>query len=251
MDVEFMVMDTLELLRPNLHMIATYEDANEVVDQMLLEQLKAVQGGDAKLQEDGFEDSGPDSSSSDEGEDEELLEDKEEAADEDEDEPMKQELGDEDEDVVMLKKKDELAQEEDEEFEKEFSKMMSESVESRKFEKKSAMLDVPIPMHLRGGQDRRTTATNPDPTNGKMSFTLLTKKGNRQQVKQMEVPSDSLLAISTRNKQEAEREEQQQLKQIVLNYEEREEANARSGMYDSDTAYCFPRFTDIIWFSCS
>jgi regulator of nonsense transcripts 2 len=162
---------------------------------------------------------------------------------------------DEDEDVVMLKKREEQV-EEDEEFEKEFSRMMSESVESRKFEKKSAMLDVPIPMHLRGGQgntredccgivfasqrylfsilysltDRRTTAaaTN-DQTSGKMSFTLLTKKGNRQQAKLMEVPSDSLLAINTRSKQEAEREEQQQLKQIVLNYEEREEANARTG----------------------
>lgn len=78
--------------------------------------------------------------------------------------------------------------------------------------------------------DRRTTAaaTN-DQTSGKMSFTLLTKKGNRQQAKLMEVPSDSLLAINTRSKQEAEREEQQQLKQIVLNYEEREEANARTG----------------------
>jgi regulator of nonsense transcripts 2 len=44
MDVDFMVMDTLELLRPNLKMAATYEDANEAVDQMLLEQLKTVQG---------------------------------------------------------------------------------------------------------------------------------------------------------------------------------------------------------------
>jgi regulator of nonsense transcripts 2 len=61
---------------------------------------------------------------------------------------------DEDEDVVMLKKREEQV-EEDEEFEKEFSKMMSESVESRKFEKKSAMLDVPIPMHLRGGQGKK------------------------------------------------------------------------------------------------
>lgn len=46
----------------------------------------------------------------------------------------------------------------------------------------------------------------------------------------MEVPSDSVLAVSTRTKQEAEREEQQQLKQLVLNYEEREEAAARQGM---------------------
>lgn len=37
-------MDTLELLRPNLQLTTSYEDANEAVDQMLLEQLKAVQG---------------------------------------------------------------------------------------------------------------------------------------------------------------------------------------------------------------
>jgi regulator of nonsense transcripts 2 len=45
----------------------------------------------------------------------------------------------------------------------------------------------------------------------------------------VQVPSDSVLAVSTRTKQEAEREEQQQLKQLVLNYEEREEAAARQG----------------------
>lgn len=45
----------------------------------------------------------------------------------------------------------------------------------------------------------------------------------------MEVPSDSVLAVSTRSKQEAEREEQQQLKKLVLKYEEREEAAARQG----------------------
>ena len=48
----------------------------------------------------------------------------------------------------------------------------------------------------------------------------------------MEVPSDSILAVSTRTKQEAEREEQQQLKKLVLNYEEREEAAARQGKFD-------------------
>lgn len=43
----------------------------------------------------------------------------------------------------------------------------------------------------------------------------------------MEVPANSALAVNTRTKQEAEREEQQQLKQLVLNYEEREEQNQR------------------------
>lgn len=62
-----------------------------------------------------------------------------------------------------------------------------------------------------------------------MAFTLLTKKGNKQQTKTMHVPSDSALAVTTRSKQEAEREEHQQLKRLVLSYEERELSAARQG----------------------
>jgi regulator of nonsense transcripts 2 len=99
--------------------------------------------------------------------------------------------------------------------------MMTESMESRKYERKPAMLDVAIPMNLKGA-DKAT-----DFLDGSVAFTLLTKKGNKQHMKTMEVPSDSALAVNTRSKQEAEREEQQHLKKLVLNYEEREEANQR------------------------
>lgn len=44
MDVDFMVSDTFEMLRPQMHILASYEEANEAVDRMLLEQLKSVQG---------------------------------------------------------------------------------------------------------------------------------------------------------------------------------------------------------------
>jgi regulator of nonsense transcripts 2 len=205
MDVDFMITDTLEMLRPQLSILASYEEANEAVDRMLLEQLKSVQGADGTgkpLLEDGFEESeGSDTSSGGEEDDLDLLE----AANEEESESEANVggEGDEEEDVVVLKnKKEELSREEEEEFEREYSKMMSESIDSRKFEKKAAMLDVAIPMHLRGSQgmdvslgtsvtffnilhcvDRRTMAqdTNKAET-GKMAFTLLTKKGNRQQV---------------------------------------------------------------------
>ncbi|KAF7727252.1 hypothetical protein EC973_007865 [Apophysomyces ossiformis] len=239
MDVDFMISDTLEMLRPQLRLFASYEEANEAVDRMLLEQLKSVQakalysqGADGKAQEDGFEESEASESSSDEGDEEENLED---GVKEDEEEGSLEEtvnsVGDNDaeEDVVVLKKREEqVSREEEDEFEREFSKMMSESIESRKYEKKAAVLDVPIPMNLRGTQDRRTAAQEKDKVDtGKMAFTLLTKRGNRQQTKIMEVPADSILAVSTRSKQEAEREEQQQLKKLVLDYEEREEAAAR------------------------
>jgi regulator of nonsense transcripts 2 len=78
--------------------------------------------------------------------------------------------------------------------------------------------------------DRRSLAEQKgQPATGSMAFTLLTKKGNRQQTKVMQVPEDSALAVTTRSKQEAEREEHQHLKRLVLSYEERELANARQG----------------------
>ena len=104
---------------------------------------------------------------------------------------------------------------------------MTESMESRKYERKPAMLDVAIPMNLKG-VDKAS-----DFLDGSVAFTLLTKKGNKQQMKTMEVPSDSALAVNTRSKQEAEREEQQQLKKLVLNYEEREEQNQRIALEQS------------------
>ncbi|CEP12054.1 hypothetical protein [Parasitella parasitica] len=234
MDVDFMITDTLEMLRPQLQVLSSYEEANEAVDRMLLEQLKTVQSTtDGKaLLEDGFEDSELSDSSASGGEEDEddLLPQDRQQQDEDADTSNINNQDEDDQDVVVLKnKREQLSREEEEEFEREFSKMMSDSIDSRKFEKKGAMLDVPIPMNLRGSQaDRRTLAQGAGkPETGKMAFTLLTKKGNRQQTKIMQVPSDSVLAVSTRSKQEAEREEQQQLKQLVLNYEEREAAAAR------------------------
>lgn len=56
--------------------------------------------------------------------------------------------------VVLRKRQEQISKEEEEEFEREFSRMLSESVESRKFEKKAAVLDVPIPMNLRGAQGK-------------------------------------------------------------------------------------------------
>lgn len=95
MDVDFMVSDTFELLRPKMHIFSTYEEANAEVDLILLEQLKTVQSKynlqhpketqtltvrsppsidkDEKVQEDGFEESdGSDTSSDEENEDDRI-----------------------------------------------------------------------------------------------------------------------------------------------------------------------------------
>lgn len=72
-------------------------------------------------------------------------------------------------------------------FEREYAKMMTESLESRKFERKQ-VFDVPLPVRpkareLLSGTDASKNESNEAPSSGNtMAFSLLTKKGNRQQV---------------------------------------------------------------------
>ncbi|RIA79977.1 armadillo-type protein [Glomus cerebriforme] len=234
MDIEFMIADLFEMLRPDMTIYKTYEEAAAEVDKMLMENHKALQDaqGASLSQEDGVEESEMSSSDDDddeEGQDEEMDRergDAERSEEEAETDEVNEEEG-EDELIVHTNRQEKVPTEEDEEFEREFSRMMTESMESRKYERKPAMLDVAIPMYLKGA-DKAS-----DFLDGSVAFTLLTKKGNKQHIKTMEVPSDSALAVNTRSKQEAEREEQQQLKKLVLNYEEREEQNQRIALEQS------------------
>lgn len=77
--------------------------------------------------------------------------------------------------------------EDEADFEREYAKMMAESLESRKFDRKT-LFDVPLP--VRSKRDTpMATDTAPEAEEGEvetapstMAFSLLTKKGNRQQV---------------------------------------------------------------------
>jgi len=71
-----------------------------------------------------------------------------------------------------------------------------------------------------------------------MSFTMLTKRGNKQQVRQLAIPSESALAVQTRSAQEQDKVEQQHLKRLVLDYEQREEAEEiKGGFVSSPSEY--------------
>ena len=92
----------------------------------------------------------------------------------------------EDEAIIVTRKAEEVDPEDEADFEREYAKMMAESLESRKFERKP-LFDAPVPVRPK---TREATAAN-DPEEGdneapppnKMAFSLLTKKGNRQQVR--------------------------------------------------------------------
>lgn len=87
-----------------------------------------------------------------------------------------------DEAIVVTRQEETIDPEEEANFEREYAKMMAESLESRKFERKP-VFDAPLPVRSKAketGIAESTTESPPPP--GKMAFSLLTKKGNRQQV---------------------------------------------------------------------
>jgi len=73
----------------------------------------------------------------------------------------------------------------DAEFDRELAKLMAESLDSRKFDRKP-MFDVPLPM--RRAPREMSSAADDSPGEGAatppntMAFSLMTKRGNRQQV---------------------------------------------------------------------
>ncbi|KAJ1557752.1 hypothetical protein HK096_005558, partial [Nowakowskiella sp. JEL0078] len=233
MDIEFMFTETIELLRPKMPIYYTYDDAAEELNRIALNQQALLQQRDLLSTEPEAK-VGPPSPTYDDDDDEydEITggaerrpsvndEDDEEDDDHDDDEDDDQpesEIMDDEETVVVHIDGPEVDEEADIEFEREFSKIMQESIESRKYDKKPAAFDVAIPVRSKTFVVDRES----DEMEGKVTFSLLMKRGAKQQIKTMALPADSALAISTRSKQEAEQVEKLQLKQLVLSYEERE-----------------------------
>lgn len=89
------------------------------------------------------------------------------------------------EDVVLIRNKDtkhdEVDTEAQSEFDREFAKMLADTTDARRGERKNAppIFDMAVPLM------RKTQAAKaePDHQDGKMAFTLLSKRGNKQQVR--------------------------------------------------------------------
>ena len=94
----------------------------------------------------------------------------------------------EEEQFVVKGMENERDPEADAEFDRELAKMMTDSAESRKFERKP-IFDVPLPMRRAPARDTATTADDSDGDApapqavkpGTMKFSLLSRRGNRQQ----------------------------------------------------------------------
>ena len=94
----------------------------------------------------------------------------------------------EEEQIVVTREEEQIDPEAEAEFDKEFERMMAESLDSRKFERKSHF-DVPLPIRkvqrmtvLESLDDEIDSGAETPPNTNTMAFSLMTKKGNRPQV---------------------------------------------------------------------
>ncbi|KJX97909.1 nonsense-mediated mRNA decay factor (Upf2) like protein [Zymoseptoria brevis] len=236
MDMEFVVQDTYSLLRPQWKLVLNdLNEASSIFAEACKQNYRDVASGknaEPEEPEEEFE-AGGDLSDDAQGEGEDAAavdgdaangkSDSDEAAQGDDD--MQADDSDEEERIVVTRPEDQRDPEADAEFDRELAKMMAESVESRKFDRKT-LFDVPLPMRRTAReapatalQESPEAAPAPKPAAGTMKFALLSKKGNRQQTRSIDLPSDSNFAIAMRSQQQAEKAEQQRIKNLVLNYD--------------------------------
>ncbi|CAD6443564.1 c635a1e3-da21-4ad5-8db7-3a477b4005c8 [Sclerotinia trifoliorum] len=229
MDIEFMVTDIYAATRPQWKLASNLEEASRAFQLAMAQDQKTA--GIEKV----VEPEEPDSdASSDEGDAGIPDGDADDASSDSEEETEIDAIADsltsptgnesEEENFSVTRQEEEIDPEDEADFEREYAKMMAESLDSRKFERK-ATFDVPLPMRRK---DRETTNSSDlpketssanGPSGGTMAFSLLTKRGNRQQTRTVALPSDSNFAIAMKTQQAAEREEQQRIKNLVLNYD--------------------------------
>ena len=205
MDVEFVILDTYSALRPQWKLILNdMQEAGRVFSEAVKQNYHDTSlSKTPEPEEMETHDLEPEESDGDDADGEgecplpnsdpaDVKSDPDDNPDEAADGALDS-LSDGSEHIVVTRPEEQRDPEAEAEFDRELAKLMAESVESRKFERKP-MFDVPLPM--RRAVREPTAAASPDdsddespapapvPTNGSsmMKFALLSRRGNRQQV---------------------------------------------------------------------
>ncbi|KAL4017885.1 hypothetical protein IC575_021461 [Cucumis melo] len=155
--------------------------------------------------------------------------------DEDDEEPGGP-ASDEDDEVHVRQKVPEVDPREEANFEQELRAVMQESMDQRRQELRGRpTLNMMIPMNLFEGSTRDHHGRGAGGESGdegldedaggskEVQVKVLVKRGNKQQTKKMYIPRDCTLLQSTKQKEAAELEEKQDIKRLILEYNDREE----------------------------
>ncbi|KAK4126354.1 ARM repeat-containing protein [Parathielavia appendiculata] len=229
MDIEFLVQDIFALTRPQWKLASNIEEATKVFQLAMIQDQKTSGLDKVVEQDDGasgaYSDDEDDLQHAEQDDDDESsCEDGEAEAEDVEQEPSYNASESEEEAIVVTREEEEIDPEDEADFDREYAKMMAESFETRKFQPKQ-QFDIPLPVRPKNREapsGSETAESGPGTPSGTMAFSLLTKRGNRQQTRTVELPSDSNFAVAMITQRQAAKEEQQRIKNLVLNLDLRE-----------------------------
>lgn len=224
LEIDFAVKTTLAKLRPGLEICASIEDAARELDEAV-KISKSPVDETAEVDDESNSTTSPTNLSVT---DEDDL--SERSADSDFPEELDSGDADESQDYVLLEKekvKNELDKEADEDFEREFGRMLLETSENRKVETRKA-LEIVLPIKKYSPSqhitDRGRSKTNGDlqgadndAKQSAVSFTLLSRKGR---ARMLNLPKDSTLAMNNAARKMAELEEKKTIRELTLRYED-------------------------------
>ncbi|ODN80903.1 hypothetical protein L202_03029 [Cryptococcus amylolentus CBS 6039] len=230
MDVDFMLSDTLEALRPKAPRLRTFTEAATAVDELL------ATSEDFGVEEDGSDDEGLRQATEDKPETPEQVHAELEGT-----------VEDEDQDVVIIRdqaKPDEDDADERAAFDREFAKVLADTTDARRGEQRKTappIFDTAVPIMRKKADEAKARATREKEQEreqaakeeeGRMQFMLLSKKAGKQQLRSLAIPTDSTIAVNSKTYQAQSKAEQEQLKRLVLQNERRLE---RSEVEDIET----------------
>lgn len=254
-DLDYMIVDSIEGLRPKLNFYTSLEEANSAVVELNKEyedKIKALavvndESESAELNNSVHSNSSLPSSPyaespiarspgvhSQSSQDEEEMVSGVESGNEDDEGGNELQNG-EQEDMFLMENEDEVHLREtpkyvdcheDDIFRKDFDRIMGDSITERLHDNmKIPNVDIAIPMNLKGKQKKKsnTNDTNDSNDNNSVNFVLMMKKNNKQVLRDLQIPVTSDLAANIRNKQLAERAEHEEMKRLVLDYNQRQE----------------------------
>lgn len=217
MEVDFMLNDTFEALRPKLTLLKSFEEAAIAVDAMF-----DLSANDAGADDNESDHGGDDSGDEKDGDRRKGQKDDESDLDISDDgaRPASPEAA-----LLLMSHAENTgpSEEAEAEFAKELAKMFIEAPgDNRRVDRKAIWEGPSLPTGVRKKREEDDNGVDQNP--GIVKFTVASRKGNKVQTRQLPVPVETELVKQTRQSQMQDKAEQQQLKRIVLDYEQREDA---------------------------
>nr|CAB3267522.1 regulator of nonsense transcripts 2-like [Phallusia mammillata] len=227
-EVDYLVQDTLEPLRPKLQFAASFQEAansvagvekemfakiekvvtSDKIHHQTVENLSTIPEGSSQV--DHVEDENSSQSGSSDNEDkfdEEI----------DTGEMVTGEIDENDPDSEVYTTRSQVRRAhcvEDDDFQKALDAIMSESIQSRK-QTVVVQHDMTVPVSVKKAMSKEQEADS-------MKFALLTKKGNKPTLRPLKIPVSEHFAAGLRDRTQAEERRKQELKQITLSINERQ-----------------------------